>query len=511
MTQAYRARGEVVPGNGGASIDGLLSGLKAERLTEEQTSRVERRAEPDQAAQQGAAAGSSVMIPWPLRPADVLDFYMANPWLGAVGELLADAVSAADVDLRPRKYTPDGRKVDGKPNEDQEALALGWLNREDFATDGVSRLDFSGWARAASGAYDETGNLFVEVLRNDAANAPERLSMLLPQFVYYETTAKPGSTRLLQIDPYSGQEIRFVPFGTRGEGEHDVREFVHERKSNRISSVYGIPPWITARDSVEVDNSHRKYLKGFFSNHAAPRYAVTVTEDPAWEGSAPDKQEIDRVYAMVVDFLQSNRGDMSGRNLILQVPGGILVKIEPIDRVLEDPTFKDTASNARDEILAVRHVSLINLGLPEGGYRATAGVQDETFRKQVLVPFADPIVRIVNRILHAPAPYGFGVDQWDLALEFKNVAEVLDQLKGIKEATGVPILSVDEGRDVAGYEPKGIDQIYAPAAVAPLEENVPPPTGQGSSPAPTPPSSNGQSQSPLDPTPDSPDSTPGGN
>jgi phage portal protein BeeE len=520
-SKPYTTRGEVVAGGGGRGLVDLLGSLKAERPegrakehVEKRLREIQTRAEPDLAAKAGVTIGANVMIPWPLQPAEVLDFYMANPWLGAVGEVLADAISAADVDLSAREYTPDGRKIDGEASPDEYALGMAWLHREDFGVDGVSRVDFSGWARSASSAFDETGNLFAEILRNDAGDAPERLSLLLPQFCYYEYGGESG-TRLLQIDPYSAQETRFLPFGQRGRGDKESREFLHERRSNRISSVYGIPPWITARDSVEVDNAHRKYLKGFFSNHAAPRYMVTVTQDPAWTGADPDVSEIDKVYGMVVDFLQANRGDMSGRNMILQVPGGIVVKIEPMDRQLEDPTFKDTASNARDEILAVRHVSLINLGLPEGGYRATATVQDETFRKQVLLPFSDPIVRLVNRVLHAPKPYGLGIQQWDLRLDFQSTAEVMAKLESLTKATGTPILTPDEGRDLAGYEKKGIDQIYAQAALAPLEETPPmQPGGQGQGQgqgqgAPIAPQGQ-QGAGPLDPTPDSPDTGAGG-
>ena len=56
---------------------------------------------------------------------------------------------------------------------------------------------------------------------------------------------------------------------------------------------------------------------------------------------------------------------MAGRNLVIQFPGGLKVEAEALDTKVEDPTFGATAKGARDEILAVRHVSLIDLGLPD--------------------------------------------------------------------------------------------------------------------------------------------------
>src|SRR5690606_25241374 len=294
-----------------------------------------------------------------------------------IGNLLADAVSSAKWDLAARDVDTAGQPLDrasdfDKASDENYRRAKAWLSRETIGREGVSELDLPALLRALCVANDQTGNVFTEVLRDQTGSEPVQVSHLLPQFVWYE--ARDSGIVLRQEDPF-GQPVDFVPFGTRAVGEKDRREFLHQRTTNLASSFYGLPAWIASRDSVEVDNEHRKYLKGFFKNHGTPRYMVTVTQDPAWQGAQPGDDALDELFKQVQGFLQANAGAMSGRNLILQYPGGITVTAQALDHKIEDPTFPNTAKLARDEILAVRHVSLLNLGLPEGGYRATAEQQ----------------------------------------------------------------------------------------------------------------------------------------
>lgn len=411
-----------------------------------------------------------VRVPWPIPAASLIDFHLGSPWLGAIGNLLADAVSAADWDLEARDVDTNGESLDrggdfDKAADDNYNTARAWLRRETVGRDGVSELDLPGLLSVLCVAADQTGNVFVEVLRDQAGRKPVQVSHLLPQFVWYE--ARDGGTLVLrQEDPY-GKPVDFVPFGMRSAGDPDAREFLHQRRPNLASSFYGLPAWVPARDSVEVDNSHRKYLKGFFRNHGTPRYLVSITQDPAWVGGKPDDDALDALFAQVRSFLEANQGDMAGRNLILQYPGGIIVTAQPLDNKLEDPTFPNTAKLARDEILAVRHISLINLGLPEGGYRATAEQQAGNFATQTLVPFAAPAVAIINRILHAPAPSGLGITDYDFALSFDDVDKLAARIKAMVEAAGAPVLSQAEARQVLGYEPAGETEPLLPAGMLP--------------------------------------------
>lgn len=419
--------------------------------------------EASQAAETGDARSE---VPWPLSPSEMVDFYYSSPWLGAIGNILGDAVGAAQWDLKARDADLQGKPI-ASPSSEEEARARAWLSREDVGGDGVTTLDIAGLLKASSKTYDVTHNLFLEVVRNRAGTEPMRLVKILPQYVRYYA-GQDGAMYLRQSDPWRGI-FDFVPFGTRAAGGDAAkeREYLHQREPNDISTFYGVPGWIYARDSVTLDNEHRKYLRGFFQRHTTPRYMITITQDPNWTGGQPDDQKLEAVYQHVRSFLNANAGEMAGRNLILQYPGGILVKAEPLDVKLEDPTFPNTALNVRNEIMAVRHVSLMDLGLPEGGYRATAQEQSDNFRQQVLRPFSNPVVAMINRVLHAPAPAGLGVQGWDFHLEFERADDTLRRVQGVVTAVGGPVLTQPEGRKILGYEPKGLDELFVPVNMVP--------------------------------------------
>ena len=412
---------------------------------------------------------AAVQVPWPIPASKLIDFYLSSPWLGAVGNLLADTVAAADWDLQAREVDTNGNSLERANDFDKKSdegynRARAWLSRETIGRDGVSELDLPGLLRALCVAADQTGNVFVEVLRDKAGREPVQVSHLLPQFVLYRAVGP--QLELYQMDPYRG-EVSFLPFGTRKASDKDRREYLHQRTTNMVSSYYGLPAWLPARDSIDVDNEHRKYLRGFFKNHGTPRYMVSITQDPEWTGAQPGPDALDELFSHVTSFLSANQGDMAGRNLVLQYPGGITVTATPLDHKLEDPTFPNTAKLARDEILAVRHISLLNLGLPEGGYRATAEQQSDDFVTQTLQPFAAPAVAIINRILHAPAPYGLDVQDYDFVLKFDGVEQLLKKVEALVRAAGAPVLSQAEARQLLGYEPAGETVPLLPASMLP--------------------------------------------
>jgi len=420
----------------------------------------------------GSVTGfTGTLIPWPLDPAAMIDYWHSNPWLAAIGKILAETMASAEYDLEPRAFRTDGTqlgKKTGETSHDQQqyATSMAWLSREDLAQDGVSLYGLPQFMQAAALHIEQTGNVFLEVMRDLGGRGPQRLGLMLPQYLTY-IFDKDRPPKLFQLDPYSGRRW-FESYGTRARA-NDGREFIHLRLPNTLSNVYGLPPWIEARDSVEVDNAHRKYLKGFFKNHGAPRWVIEITQDAAWQGPPPDTTARETLYTYIKSYLDANRGEMAGRNLLLQYPGGILIKVTPLDYKLEDPTFIETARNARDEILAVRHISLLNLGLPEGGYRATAENQSDNFERQVLQPFATPLLSAINRILTAKPPYGLGITDYRLVAEFRDVDIVQQRIEAVVKAAGRPVLTGDEGRELLGYEPRGDNQVLIPANLIPAE------------------------------------------
>jgi phage portal protein BeeE len=428
--------------------------------------------EPPEQPRAAVTDDASVMVPWPLDPLKTAYFYLSSPWLSAIGNLLADATASARWELVAREVDTEGNLITRAPGycreqDEDYARAYAWLSRPDVGGDGVSVLDLPGLLRAMCTAYDQNGNVFVEIVRDRAATRPVRIQHLLPQYVHYR--ARGGQLELYQIDPWRG-EYAFVPFGQRARGDQTAREYIHQRAANTLSSYYGIPQWYPSKQSVEVDNEHRRYLRGFFQRHTTPRYLIEITQDPAWTGAMPGEEQVDSVFAHIRSFLNANAGDMAGRNLIIRYPGGILVRATPLDNKLEDPTFPNTSKSLRDEILAVRHISLFDIGNPEGTNRATAQERSDNFRATVLAPFAAPAVAIINRVLHAPEPHGLGVSTYEFVLNWERVDDLLSRIEAVVRAVGGPVLTPPEGRQLLGYESRGEDVLYMPTNMIPSDE-----------------------------------------
>lgn len=432
---------------------------------------LELRLKPTQGAEEAKAAmihgTNTSLIPWALDPAQMIDLHVSNPWLGAIKNLVEDAISSARIEVEPLEYDESGQPI-LKPDPTEYARIMAWLHRPVIATDGELKLNLSGFLRVAASHWDATGNLFLEVVRSSNGLNFSRFAFLYPQFVWYERSDTNG-VELVQRDPLWG-EYRFKPFGTR-KTKNDAREFLHDRLPNLLSSVYGLPAWITARDSIALDNAHRAYLKTFFKNHGTPRWMFTITQDPTWLGVSPLLEDLEKLHTHISSYLSANAGNMAGRNMILQYPGGIIVKAEALDHKLEDPTFQKLIGTARDEILATRHISMIDLGLPEGGYRATASEQSNNFRDHMLQPHIAPALRCLNAVISSDAPFGLSIKSWRIVAKFDKAEEALKKYETLLKAVGTAFLTINEGRQLAGFEPvDGGDELLTASNLIPLED-----------------------------------------
>src|SRR5690554_2092954 len=115
-----------------------------------------------EASEAASTHDDAVQVPWPIPASKLIDFYLSNPWLGAVGNLLADAVSAADWDLEAREVDTLGNSLERDKDWDKSTdegynRARIWLARETVGRDGVSELDLPGLLRALCVAADQTG------------------------------------------------------------------------------------------------------------------------------------------------------------------------------------------------------------------------------------------------------------------------------------------------------------------------------------------------------------------
>ena len=291
-------------------------------------------------------------------PSKLID-YPSSPWLGAVGNLwrrrgqrLGPGRARVDVAAEP-----DRADDWDKASDDGYNRARAWLSRETIGREGVQRARPPRPAARLCVAGDQTGNVFVEVLRDRAGREPVQLSHLLPQFVWYR--ARSGELELFQMDPYRG-ETAFVPFGARKVGQGDVREFLHQRTTNTVSSYYGLPAWLPARDSGRRQRAQALPPRFLQEPRRTPLPHLSPRTRPDGRPPSADRSTTLRQRRA---FLSANAGDMAGRNLILQ-PRRHPRHRRTARRKLEDDLPEHRQAGQDDPPC---DISLLNLGCPRAG------------------------------------------------------------------------------------------------------------------------------------------------
>lgn len=384
-----------------------------------------RAAEPEVSAPPNGAVG------WPIDPKIALETYLTSPVLSAIGGLIAQALSGAPIDWQ----LPEADDAAYQEAKDRFA-ATRWYW-------GGVRVSWPEWVALAVESLEATGNAWAEV-------AEGMVNLLAPQYAQYVLR---DGTPLLHYRPPVGNELTLPPWG-----EEVERGYVHTAYRSTWSVLYGMPPWIAARYSVDLDIAHRAYLRAFFQNDATPRYLVHIT--PAPDAHATE-QDADLLADRLVEFFQRRAGQMAGRNMVISYPSGLTVRVEAMAANGDDPTYQALSRQVMQEVLMVRHVSMLHLGITEGGYRATASEQARGLVEYVLRPASRLIADLVGRALYPVSPR----PQMEFALDDRD--SVVALVEAAIKAAGVPVLTPDEARALLGYEPMGDNNLWRPTSMMP--------------------------------------------
>lgn len=369
-------------------------------------------------------------IPPPIDPAKALEVYFTSPVLTAIGSLVAESLSGARVDWAGIQEDEAGYQA---VREKWATTAWYW---------GGVPISWPEWVRLAVESLEATGNLYLEV-------GDGMVNILAPQ---YSTFYLENGRVYLAYTPPIGNSLRLPPW-VPGDTE---RGYLHAAHRTIYHALYGLPPWIGARDSVEVDIAHRRYLQGFFLSAGTPRYLTRVYPSP---DAAVGEEVADQIGAMLADFFRASAGKALHRNMVFSHPAGINVEITPLEARTQDPTFSTLSRTVLQEVLMVRHVSMLHLGITEGGYRATADEQARMLSEYLLKP--------VGRLITSALDRAFGVHGWSMEFVVEPSRATIDLIEAAVKAAGVSILTPDEARALLGYEPMGDNRLWRPAGMYP--------------------------------------------
>jgi len=365
----------------------------------------------------------------PIDMARAIEFYMASPILTAIGGLIAESLAGAQVDW-----------AGGESEAEYQAIKEAW---------GATRWYWGGvpiswpeFVRLSVESLEATGNLFLEV-------AQGMVNILAPQYARY---AVQGGRLILQYASPMGLTLSLPPWGEPGV----ERGYVHAAHRTIYHAVYGLPPWVGARDSVELDIAHRRYLQAFFWSSGTPRYLTRVWPD---REAVVGEGEARLLGDALASFFRAQGGQAMHRNLVVSHPAGINVEVTPLEAKTQDPTYSTLARNVLQEILMVRHISMLHLGITEGGYRATAQEQGRMLTDYLLKPVGKLLSEAIDRALNS--------SPWRMEFNLDTPEATADMIEAAIKAAGVPILSPDEARALIGYEPKGDDSLWRPSSMYP--------------------------------------------
>jgi PBSX family phage portal protein len=270
----------------------------------------------------------------------------------------------------------------------------------------------------------------------------------------------PGTTVRVRADKSGFVQIRegkkrhFRQLGDRearrdpetGELQTEVLQF---RKYTPQSSFYGVPDVVAALAAAVGDRAAREYNIDYFEHNAIPRMAVIV------EGAHVSEE----VMAAIRQFMETEIRGKPHKTLVLDVPGEVGVRLEPLGQLAgDDAAFLEYRKANRDEIMMVHRVPPSKITVVENANLANTKDQDKTFREQVVRPEQRRIEHQLNQMIRDEV----GVESWEFEFVEMDLGEKRDEAELARIYASIGAWTANEVRARQGLEPRpGGDELVA--------------------------------------------------
>lgn len=198
----------------------------------------------------------------------------------------------------------------------------------------------------------------------------------------------------------------------------------------------GIGPAHVALRSAAVLHNLDTYLEGYFERGAIRATLLTI------EGNPPpsDKQRLEAWWKKLV-------GGVKKAHETVALSGS--VKPTVIGDGIKDTTSPDLVTQARQDIMTALGVPHSLLESDSANF-ATASIELLSFYQNTILPELELVAEVFNEQLFGPL--GFELVFEPQKLEVFQAAE-LQKAEAVSKLVGKPILTLNEGRDLMGYEP----------------------------------------------------------
>ena len=206
--------------------------------------------------------------------------------------------------------------------------------------------------------YLVLGNAYLEIQRNrlgDVLSLKNRLALYmrrasnLQDFVY----------------------LRGGASGTKWE-KIKGKDVIHIMQPNLRQEVYGVPYYLSAMDSVELNASATRFRVRYYKNGSHAGFILYSTDDNI------NEEDWDKIKQQ----LKNSKGSGNFKNVLLRSPGGNPegIKLIPIAEVAAKDEFLNIKSVSAEDMLAIHRVPPALMGIVP---KATGGLGDARTVSQV--------------------------------------------------------------------------------------------------------------------------------
>ena len=370
--------------------------------------------------QQKMGVGKYIDPPYDLE--QLVKFYEENTWHFRCCNLKAQVVTGLGFNIYPLSE-------DQKEDDEYERLKLflDHPNPEETIFEILNKF----WID-----YESQGNAYLEVVRNRGGEVTEIYHV--PAYTVRRAQDKPGYYQVR-----SGNSVYLKRFGD--EEDDAESEIIHLKSYYPKSDYYGMPDFLPALFAAVLDRHANTFNQSFFDNNAIPAMVMVVKGGSLSENA---KNTIANFFTS-----QLKGSDKAHRLLQISVENpDVEIDFEKLMVEIKEASFLDLRRMNRDEIIAAHGVPPRLLGVMSAGQlggKSEAFAQMQIFKETVINPRQRRLEHMMNRL----ARIGLGIENWRIKFTEFDSSSMAEDAEFVKKMVEIGVLTVNEGRELLGYEP----------------------------------------------------------
>lgn len=172
----------------------------------------------------------------------------------------------------------------------------------------------------------------------------------------------------------------------------DGSDVIHMMQPNLQQEIYGLPRYLPAMDSAELNSASTKFRVRYYKNGSHAGFILYATDSKIDETG----------WSKVKTQLRNSKGDGNFKNLLLRSPGGDPdgIKLIPISEVAAKDEFLNIKQVSAEDMLAIHRVPPVLMGIvpKTAGGLGDAATVAKVFAKNEVAPLQQAFLDINERL-----------------------------------------------------------------------------------------------------------------